>query len=566
MIANDTKETGSAEQPEAPPQDPRAATEEHDGAETNDRGTPLRDAFRLGWALVELRSRLEIAAGESDDRLGPTMRLSSVWRSGFNRLAALHKAAFPSAATAGGLYDPPPKEDLPYLYPPESDYANVGINGLDLGRQEILPAFRLYDVTRRAINCLTLLYLKPDESLVADMVVKNQAHLVAAIVTAPQNPGAGGGNDPAPVNGAEAQSDLQRARQILTERIRTFLAAWDGYVRENYYTGGAVANDDLELVAYEAGHSMSSISWGISAATIPARNLAKADATAAGTWSASREQIMAQFADAWRRVFERQSMIRLQHQITALSAAFDDAYRSRRQQQPQTAAAEELPSEAIHAVKQSLDYWQRSVEPMCKQGWEAEDVVDWYEGMRVALTQQANIWQTLMTGQQGLRAFSVEAVTSRIMQRVTDHIQKSATTDLHGLVRQGREQLKAIQKEAFQALEDARHVAASGVETLFKSMQSRLWLAGVALLIAIVITGGVALWYREAGPATIGTLMTTLGSAVAGFLGMKRTEKEKETQQQAIAQSQETAKEKVGQQADQSASLADRSAAAGSNT
>src|SRR6185295_3808371 len=97
--------------------------------------------------------------------------------------------------TDGGFYDPPKKEDLPYLYPPESDYANIGISGVDGAQRAMLPDFRLYDVTRRAINCLTLLYLKPEESLIADMIVKNQAHLVAAIVTAAANPGAGGGNE-----------------------------------------------------------------------------------------------------------------------------------------------------------------------------------------------------------------------------------------------------------------------------------------------------------------------------------------------------------------------------------
>src|SRR5262245_26427521 len=122
--------------------------------------TPLHNAFRLGCTLVELKCRIDVASKQEDKDLGPSIRLSSVWRAGFGRLATLLKAAFPKAVTAGTLYEPPSKEELPYLYPPEPDYANIGITGLNQAGEAILLEFKLYEVTRRAINCLTMLYIK----------------------------------------------------------------------------------------------------------------------------------------------------------------------------------------------------------------------------------------------------------------------------------------------------------------------------------------------------------------------------------------------------------------------
>src|SRR5204863_111460 len=81
-----------------------------EGAETMPTGTDvahLHDAFRLGSTLVELKSRIAIAAQQPSEALGPTIRLSSVWRSGFGQLAALLKTAFPRATTTGGIYEPP---------------------------------------------------------------------------------------------------------------------------------------------------------------------------------------------------------------------------------------------------------------------------------------------------------------------------------------------------------------------------------------------------------------------------------------------------------------------------
>src|SRR4051794_14070860 len=78
----------------------------------------MHDAFMLGWQIVELKSRIRIALYEEDHF---NLRLASNWRSIINRIAVLQIKAFPESSTARTLYEPPSKESLPYLYPPEPD-------------------------------------------------------------------------------------------------------------------------------------------------------------------------------------------------------------------------------------------------------------------------------------------------------------------------------------------------------------------------------------------------------------------------------------------------------------
>src|SRR5205823_12002949 len=119
---------------------------------------------------------------------------------------------------------------------------------------------------------------------------------------------------------------------------------------------------------------------------------------------------------AWQRVFRDQDLIRLQHQISALSTALDDAYYDRHPGLKRPGSEDglvhtnpDLPSEAIRAVKHSIDYWQRTVEWIAdhhaaaikagkegRQAWPGQGDMLWWKDMRLALTEQANIWQTLM--------------------------------------------------------------------------------------------------------------------------------------------------------------------------
>src|SRR6266576_1748030 len=175
---------------------------------------PIHDAFQMGWNIIELKSRLQIASVRSNITGATTLRLNltdlpesiwstSRWRATFNCIADSHKNCFPDSSTEDTYYDLPNPPDpskpphyqslvtnsqgsdaasihLPYyyLYPGnEKDYANVGIPQDD----QFPNKFKLYDVTRRALNCLTLLYTNPEDSLIPLTVSYYQQQLLQNI-------------------------------------------------------------------------------------------------------------------------------------------------------------------------------------------------------------------------------------------------------------------------------------------------------------------------------------------------------------------------------------------------
>ena len=120
-----------ASPPQSTPSDtlsPASAPPAVPSAQDTGIDTVLHEAFMLGWKIVELKCRIQIGLIELNDS---GLHLASVWRACFNRIAGLQNKAFPRSATAQTLYEPPSKENLPYLYPPEPDYADVGISGTD---------------------------------------------------------------------------------------------------------------------------------------------------------------------------------------------------------------------------------------------------------------------------------------------------------------------------------------------------------------------------------------------------------------------------------------------------
>jgi hypothetical protein len=507
---------------------------------------PIQNAFRLGWVIVELKARIEIA--ELKSRRGAPLTgqressiyLSSVWRAGLSLLASLLENAFPVASTAETLYDPPDKEQLPYLYPPEPDYANVGIVGLKDG-QPRLPKFRLYDVTRRAINCLTMLYVNEQDALIPEIVGRVQSHLIAEILKAAAHPETGGGDESQVAGPASSPDALQRARQALTERTIKFLDAWDGYTRENYFNGGVIQNNDLELIAYEAGHSMSAMSWDISVQT--AREMVA---------NPEPQAYAKAMAGAWREVFRHQAVTRLQRQVTALSSALDDAYYKQLPSEQRPKATDvvrvnpDLPSHAIQTVKQSLDYWQRTVDWGLLQNDGSEStsspkVAEWLDAMRLALVEQTNVWQALVVGQQTLRAFTIESVTRKIFEDVSGEIQKAVQKDLKGAVQQA-------QRAAVEALREAGHTAVNGLNQLFSS--SKLW-----LLLAAAVLGVVCLVIALQSKADIMKQaggLGTAGSVLAGLFGVRSLKQTKESQEQQVQTKQEEARTQITAQSSSS--------------
>ncbi len=461
----------------------------------------LCNAFSLGWTLTELISRVQIVAIErcrtdepppdstltepSGNAAGSQPKamalitdsnasfwLASTWRARFSHIANLHAVAFPNSATAKTLYAPPGPSVLPYLYPPTPDYADIGISGMDPTGAPVLKDFQLYDVTRRAINCLTLLLVNPEESLIKDEIIKSQTRLAWFVEKGALKPGGGGGDAGTvgmdatgaavlsmwPEPPAEFKLDdttLQEAIINLSELTVKFLQAWDGYLRENYYASIALKQNETMLVAYEAGRSIASLSWGMSMRT------AQAQAN-----NSSVSAVAEDLKKAWQETFDPRAIIHAQHQIAALSTAFEDAYfrlNPTQQRSPDDALLvwpnPDLPNQMVHAVKQSLDYWQRAVAwitnalppvPVASTVLVPADsnvpvpvastvpapprvptfTLDLSNQLCVALREQSDVWQSLITGQQGLRAYSVESVTKRILQDALDEVMTKVQDDL----------------------------------------------------------------------------------------------------------------------------------------
>lgn len=569
----------------------------------------IHSAFMLGWQIFELRSRIGISAIEatanSDNsmatsvnsgqaqtdtaaqmesaalqqsmmQMNDSLRLASRWRAMFGRIVALHCKVFPTSNAVKTLYIPPDAKALPYLYPPKApDYADIGIRDVDNEGAKILEKFQLFDVTRRAINCLTLLHVNIEESLIPEDIQRDQTRLTRDVLTAPaaQNiepatptdpnapsPTNATGDTTVPVLEFVTEDEIQKwASQIgsaiekLSALIVKFLDAWDGYVRENFYAG-QMEEDENILVAYEAGRSMASLSWSVSVKLTPLE--LKKDATTE------------EYNLAWA-TFNDRAVIHVQHQISALSATLDDAYYLRTGQTRPAADAilvapnPEVPSQVINAVKHSLDYWVRAVKwvtssdtPLNWSAWEQSDkcltedprrqssaesagpsAATTSKQMRIALTEQADIWQILLTGQQSLRGFNAESVTQKIVQDVTGEIGEMIQKDLS----EGGKQSLATVKQISSNVSD---FAKSSLDGLVRNF----WpIAALIGLIAIVVGVGTTYFMMKSpGGATVPSLglsgvITSLITAVAGALGIKTVNNQKEDHKAAITTQQNTA-------------------------
>ena len=526
----------------------------------------IHDAFLIGWSLQELKNRVLLkasgllslaAASDSTDQtrlitgssattprppfnIGDTLlkaffpsaspatsqtqalpgnfnqsiSSTSEWQAIFTRIASVHDQCFPGSTTKNTRYDPsptsPPKSRYPYLYPSTSpDYGLIGTSGIgsvgvgDIDKQ--LAQFQLYDVTRRALNCLCLLYTKPDESLVPDIINDYQTEIMQSILKDAQALSTGTPVASLDVSDQKAlaalldnldqkvadlvqdyldnapaepsSDDLNLAIKFLSFLTVRFLESWDGYLRENFFIGGQLKNNELELLAYEAGRSLSSLSWSISMMTVPMENASEQD---------TDSELLAR---TWLDVFESSHINSIQRQISALGPALDDAYYVMKQVQ-RPAAGElpdpDLPANAIHAITYSLYYWQRALDWICHNALSGTTVstttaqmaiktttesavantppvdtsvstttteaaikmttasatvstspadgtakppalaLDLSRKLRQALITQAGIWQTLMLGEQTLRSFTTGGVTKRILNNIMAEFENAA--------------------------------------------------------------------------------------------------------------------------------------------
>ena len=537
----------------------------------------IHDAFQMGWNIIELKSRLQLASVNSNiagipttvpvkkpansiqtheliqkvlpavahaqaNLLQPEVNIiqpqpvtvtaprfdltklpdsawsASLWRATFNCIAGSHKNCFPDSSTEDTYYnlpDPPDSSHPPdyqslvtnvqtsnpadihlpyyYLYPDNNmDYANVGIP-----QDNTFPdKFKLYDATRRALNCLTLLYTNPEESLTPLTVsyyqqqllqnVSTYKELSAAMIhntspiaqfqanapainqaTVPQATGIEAASSEAETSTTKVEDSTvlspeeQRtdAIQLVSNLTMRYLENWDSFARETLYVSGSgiAQSNELQLVAYEAGRAMSSLSWGITTTTVPLEDTAS-----------PMEEAELLLQKAWLNVFDEPTISSIQHQISALSTAMDGAYyrvhtdiaRSNGNT-AQITQNLDLPSQGIQAITSSLDYWKRAVKKICDTDNQQQNTTpaapntvsqaaqptsqstaqkrdtlaststpttgettqsssiprmnaQTSSQLRQALIKQAQVWQPLVLHQQSLQDFTMSYVTQRI--------------------------------------------------------------------------------------------------------------------------------------------------------
>ena len=397
---------------------------------------------------------------------------TSVWRAMFNRIVALQNNLVKTSNTTGTIYDvaipgqtpsDDPQSPYSYLYIPKTvadTFTSIGISGSDTVQYPMSNTFRLYDITRRTLNCLTQLYVKPDEVLNPSTLTKNRDAIVSAIL----------GAEPSITpksSGASSADDVRVAIKRCTGLTVRFLEAWDGYVRESFYVGHNYENYEIDMIAYEAGRALSTLSWGVALFVVPLEN-------ALDDTSLSKTQhivLMQQLYAAWQSVFNTRDVIHIQHQISALSNAIDGAYFRTKNATPQNQLPDQhldpsngnddpcLPSNALHCIKQSLDYWQAAIRwigsPRAQKSIRsAHNIVMHEQGdtpmmskelssqLRIALIEQADVWQSLTTGQQTLQSIMTEEVTQGILSKFMQDCEKAFMSDMTNDVRKEVEEVK----------------------------------------------------------------------------------------------------------------------------
>jgi len=424
--------------------------------------------------------------------------LTSIMRENFRRIVTLHFQRFPDSDTTDTMYDVtppcPPEEpdydntDFPYLYlyPGKLDYANVGVSPMKppkTGNDTVTPfiqQFRLYDVTRRALNCLTLLWTSPDEALDPVTIdcfqkklvsrVLGTSSLTTAFADEPIEDDQSVFIEPA-CEDLPTPSDTQvrEAIKVLSSLVIRLLEAWDSFLRESFYVDIDSANNEIELIAYEAGRSLASLAWGVSVALVPLENAIKLtpdqqqDADIQG-------KLTKKVRDTWVNVFNERDVNSLQLQISALSIALDRISASAMN----TGSANSntnlfTPGQVVQAVNASLEYWQRAVTQMCLPASDSktvkplltpvaasahpnqpsqpqtevpEPLLPLYWGtsakaLRLALVKQSEVWRTLILGQRDLRSFTTDKVTQTILNDFMQELEHAASVEFQRIRKRG---------------------------------------------------------------------------------------------------------------------------------
>jgi hypothetical protein len=138
-------------------------------------------------------------------------------------------------------------------------------------------------------------------------------------------------------------------------------------------------------------------------------------------------------------VFNDRDIAHIQRQIFALSTALDAEYYRANPTVPRSTDSllqlnPELPSAGIHAVKHSLNYWQRAAALLCSSDISPQSPTsflplfkwDAAKQLRKALVEQSELWQSLILCQQNLNSFTFEKITQRLLSDFMEDFEKAA--------------------------------------------------------------------------------------------------------------------------------------------
>lgn len=464
----------------------------------------LNDIESLVQQYSENSTKALTTKGQSlSTELRDNIWLTSTMRENFRRIVTLHLQRFPYSDTTDTIYDinPPFPPDAPdyentdfpyqYLYPGKFDYANVGVSCLwKPGTPEndritpFVKRFKLYEVTRRAINCLTLLLSSPDEALDPAIIECFQKKLVPRVMGSPSLTTAFADEqidddqsvlvEPACEDiPAPSDSQMKESIKILSSLVIRLLDAWDSFLRESFYVDIDSVNNEIELIAYEAGRSLAALTWGVSVALVPLENSILLTSDQQEN-AAIQAKLTKKVRDTWVNVFNERDINSLQMQISALSKALD-----RLSNNATTSAITNgntgtitnlfTPGQAVQAVNASLEYWQRAVTQMClpapdsktvkplltpvaasahpaqppqSQTDEAEPLLPLHWGtsakaLRLALVKQSEVWRTLLLGQRDLHSFTTDKVTQTILNDFMQELEHASSVEFQRIRKRG---------------------------------------------------------------------------------------------------------------------------------
>lgn len=464
----------------------------------------LNDIESLVQQYSENSTKALTAKGQSlSTELRDNIWLTSTMRENFRRIVTLHLQRFPCSDTTDTFYDinppfPPDGSDTPdyentdfpymYLYPGKFDYANVGVSCLwKFGTPEneritpFVKRFRLYEVTRRAINCLTLLLSTPDEALDPLMLECFQKKLVPGVMGNPSLTTAFADEqidddqsilvEPACEDlPAPSDSQIKESIKTLSSLTIRLLDAWDLFLRESFYVDIDSTNNEIELIAYQAGRSLAALTWGVSAALVPLENSIQLTSDQQGN-ADIQAKLTKKVRDTWVNVFNERDVNSLQLQISALSKALDRVPTGITTNTPtnaQTGTNSMLfsPGQAVQAVNASLEYWQRAVTQMCLPNSDSKTVkplltpmatpahpttsqpdanepllpLHWgssSKALRLALVKQSEVWRTLILGQRDLRSFTTNKVTQTILNDFMQELEHASSVEFQRIRKRG---------------------------------------------------------------------------------------------------------------------------------